>query len=81
MNRRDLGTVLSDLDELLTRAADADASQGTLELLNRARMSLYLDTRLPERDSVPPLLESNSPTRTKAEESFRKARAILKGTF
>ena len=81
MNRRDLPSILADLDDLALRCKDAGITPDVLGILGRARDSLYLLSQLPERESVPPLYESNQPTRTAGIESFRKARAILKGTF
>lgn len=79
MNRRDLPTLLADLDDLLSRAKDADVPQVTLDALHRARLALYLDSQAPDRESVPPLFETNQPARRTAVEHFRAARALVKG--
>lgn len=81
MNRRDLPTLLADLDDLMGRAKDAGVPQPTLDALHRARLALYLDSQASERESLPPLFEANQPVRNAATEAFRNTRKILKGTF
>lgn len=78
MNRRDLPTLLADLDDLMGRAKDAGVPQVTLDALHRARLALYLDSQGTERESVPPLFEANQPKRNAANEAFRNVRKILK---
>lgn len=82
MNRRDLPTLLADLDDLALRCKDAGVTQDILSCLGHARDGLYLLSQLPERESVPPVWEDERPsyaprnaeTRKTATEHFRKAR-------
>jgi hypothetical protein len=77
LNRRDLPTLLADLDDLCLRAKDAGVTPALLHTLGQARDQLWLLSQLPERESVPPLLEANQPARTAATIAFRAARKIL----
>lgn len=82
MNRRDLPTLLADLDDLALRAKDAGVTPDVLDALGRARDALYLLSQLPKRDSVPPVFEDERPTypprnheaRKTASDHFQKAR-------
>ncbi len=79
MNRRSLPELLADLDDLTLRSRDAGVTPDILTHLARARDALYLLSQLPERDSVPPLFESNQPARRTANEHFRNASKLMKG--
>lgn len=79
MNRRDLPALWADLSELTLRCRDAGVSDSTMTYLARARDCLYLESQIQERESLPPLVESNQAKRTAATEAFRNARKLLKG--
>lgn len=78
MNRRDLPTLLADLDDLCLRAKDAGVTPALLHTLGQARDQLWLLSQLPERESVPPLFEANQHERRTAIEHFRRARELVK---
>ncbi len=77
MNRRDIPSILADLDDVALRAKDAGITPEVMTHLGRARDALYLLSQLPERESCPPLYESNQPVRTAATIAFRRARKLL----
>lgn len=79
VNRRDLPTLLADLDDLALRCKDAGVAPIVLSCLGRARDCLWLESQTPERDSVPPVLDANRATRALADSHFQAARKILKG--
>lgn len=79
MNRRDLPSLLGDLDDLALRCKDAGVPPACLEFLGRARDTLWLHSQLPERDSVPPVIQGNLEARATANKHFQNARNLLKG--
>lgn len=83
MNRHDVSSLLEDLENLISDARDAlvsgsESDRLTLVHLANARESLrkVVDSSM-VRDSMPPLLASNQPTRTTAAEHFRRARELV----
>lgn len=79
MNRRDIPAILADLDDVASRCKDAGADAEIMGSLQRARAALYVLSQLPDRESLPPLCESNQPKRTAATMAFQRARKLLEG--
>lgn len=83
MNRRDLPTLLSDLDDLALRCKDAGVTADVMAYLGRARDALYLLAELPITVEAPPAFEPderpsytprNFEARRTATEHFRRSR-------